>query len=122
WERVGDFPRIHLAQREWEANNLPAAEKLLDECPSEFRQWEWNYLKGLCHSELLTLSGFVKIFPNLAHDHGVESVAFESDRIAALSVDGVFKMWDAATGVELPALGEQSTGIGSIAFNRSGTR
>ena len=32
-------------------------EKLLDDCPTDRRSWEWHYLKRLCHTELLTLRG-----------------------------------------------------------------
>src|SRR5262249_29641269 len=49
------FHRIGLAHQEWLANNVGRAEKLLDECPPGLRQWEWYYLKRLCHPGLVTI-------------------------------------------------------------------
>jgi WD40 repeat protein len=49
------FNHIALADREWHAGNAGRAEELLDACPDDFRDWEWRYLKRLCHSDLLTV-------------------------------------------------------------------
>src|SRR5262249_31077539 len=45
------FSRIHLARREWLANNVNLAKQALDACPAELRGWEWYYLKRLCHAD-----------------------------------------------------------------------
>src|SRR5262249_23230672 len=44
---------IALAQRELEANNVTRVDKLLDDCPSKLRHWEWHYLKRQCRANLL---------------------------------------------------------------------
>jgi WD40 repeat protein len=113
-ERNGYFRRIAFAQREWEASNLTSAEELLDECPAELRSWEWHYLKRLCHSEFLTLSGF-------ANDVLRVAVTANGHYIAAVNVDGALKVWDATTGLEDLAFGVEQQKITSVAFNPSGT-
>ena len=45
--------RIPLADRELAAGNTEEAERLLDACPPEHRQWEWHYLKRQCHNKEL---------------------------------------------------------------------
>jgi WD40 repeat protein len=47
--------RVNLAYRECLANNIVAAERLLDECPVSRRGWEWDYTRRLCHLESLTI-------------------------------------------------------------------
>src|SRR5262249_30900621 len=49
------FNHIALADRECRAGNAGRAEELLDACPADLREWEWHYLKRLCHSDLLTI-------------------------------------------------------------------
>ena len=49
--------RVLNAQRELAVGTTPLrAEELLDECPSELRGWEWNYLKRQCHNEIRTFA------------------------------------------------------------------
>ncbi len=113
-EKSQYFRRIAWAQREWEANNVAYADQLLDECPPELRHWEWHYLKRLCHSEVLTLSGFTNRVRSLA-------VTSDGHRIAAVSGTGVVKICDATTGLEDLAFGPRLRGITSVAFNPKGT-
>jgi WD40 repeat protein len=42
------FTKAAFASREQQAGRSAYAERLLDECPDELRQWEWHYLKRLC--------------------------------------------------------------------------
>jgi len=44
--------RIALAQREWESGHFSRAKAILNACPEESRQWEWQYINRLCHSEV----------------------------------------------------------------------
>ena len=43
--------RNSLALDWWNHSDVPRAERLLDDCPAHLRQWEWHYLKRLCHAE-----------------------------------------------------------------------
>ncbi|MCH7726023.1 MAG: protein kinase [Planctomycetes bacterium] len=58
--------RIALAEREWRSNQVDRAEVILDKCPVEQRDWEWRYLKRLCHPEVLEIpcaaSGYALAF------------------------------------------------------------
>ncbi len=56
-ERQLYFNRINLAQREWMSNSSSAAEAILDRCPPQLRDWEWSYIRRLCHLENLAVPG-----------------------------------------------------------------
>jgi WD40 repeat protein len=88
------FSRVGLAEREWSANNVGRALRLLDECPPARRGWEWDFLEHLCHTEIRTLP---------AHEQQVSSVAWSPDgqRLASGSFDQTIKIWDAQTGQQL---------------------
>jgi WD40 repeat protein len=85
---------IALAHGEWLDNNVKGAEALLERCPDRFRGWEWHYLTGLCHAELLTLRG---------HSVAAINAMFSPDgrRIFSAGADGALLTWDAATGQQL---------------------
>ena len=51
------FHHIARAAAGWREGNMVRVEKLLDDCPTDRRGWEWHYLKRLCHTDLLTLRG-----------------------------------------------------------------
>src|SRR5207249_5108676 len=55
-ERQGEYAtRLALAYRAWAAGDMEAADRALDGCSPELRQWEFDYLRRLCHSERLVL-------------------------------------------------------------------
>jgi len=90
--------RVALAYAEWRDNHLSLAEGLLGKCPEELRGWECHYLNRLCHPELFTVPSW-----------GL-SVAYSPDGrylAAGAQVDGKngVRVFDAATGKELRALG-----------------
>ena len=108
------FHRIALAHRELSADNLGRALGLLDECPKDLRQWEWDYINRLCRVEPLVL-----------HDPGsreVTSVAFSPDgeRIAAAGGDGTVKVWNCRTRKVVRILDAQAHNVFSVAFHPGG--
>jgi WD40 repeat protein len=81
------FFRIARAESEWRTGRINRAD-LLDECSREKRQWEWYYLKRLCHADLLTTPVEGKC------------LALSPDGRRCVSDGGVgtIQMWDTAAG------------------------
>ncbi|MBL7044512.1 MAG: protein kinase, partial [Pirellulaceae bacterium] len=48
--------QVSLADRSLSTNDVRQAEEVLDTCLPRLRDWEWRYLKQLCHPELLSVS------------------------------------------------------------------
>lgn len=44
------FHSIALADREWWLSNVDRVEEILDQCPEEYRDWEWHFLKRRCQT------------------------------------------------------------------------
>src|SRR5262249_3312794 len=86
-----------------DARNIAGAEHLLQACPPELRQWEWHYLKRLCHGESKTFTG---------HQGDVYSVTFhpQDGRLASGSWDGSVRIWDPKTGQACLVLTERGAG------------
>jgi WD40 repeat protein len=111
------FNRITLADREWQLGQVDRAEQLLDECPAELRQWEWYYLKNVCHADLLTLKG---------HAGRVLGVHFSADgRRLCAYVSEMFtpreiKFWDALAGKEILTVPHRTRDTWPRAFSPNG--
>ena len=85
--------RISLAYREWSDGNPNRAQQLLNDCPTERRNWEWHYIDGLLRAEELAL--FAHKVPG--------DVQFLSDGESLLTrglTDNQLKRWDVSTGLE----------------------
>ncbi len=120
-ERSAYFHRIGQAQGEWESNQAGRAVQRLDECPSELRGWEWNYLRTVCQSELLTLKG---------HTDEAWCVDFSADGKTIISGSGVFAwkrpgeimIWDGDTGQQKKVLKGHDGPILDIDSSADGSR
>jgi WD40 repeat protein/tRNA A-37 threonylcarbamoyl transferase component Bud32 len=110
------FQTIALAAPEVLANNVQRADRLLDSCLPEYRNWEWHYLKRLCHAELLTLHPRTE----------PACVTFSPDgqRVAAaggvLGRPGEINLWDSATGQVLLTITGHADVITDLAFSPDG--
>jgi WD40 repeat protein/tRNA A-37 threonylcarbamoyl transferase component Bud32 len=107
--------RILRAHFEWLGNDVARAEQVLDDCPAALRQWEWRYVKRLCHTDLFTLKG---------HTGAVLSVCWSPDgrRLASAGRDGTIKVWDAANGQEALALKGHYQPVSSLCWCPTGQR
>jgi WD40 repeat protein/serine/threonine protein kinase len=81
----------------------------------DFRGWEWYYLNGLCHRELLTIH---------ADSNGLWSVAWSPDgkRLATGGDDGVVKLWESGTGHALTNFQGHTKAVLSVAWSPDGLR
>ena len=112
---VSYLRQVDLAYRDWFDRRYAHADKLLDDCPADLRQWEWRHVKRLCHPELMTFGG---------KDDDVRGVAYSPDgqTIAGGVWAGWPKLWDAETGKELRAFAMNGSSVTYVAFSRDGKR
>ena len=112
------FQSMALAEREWSANNIDRVERLLSDCPPPLRGWEWHYLKGQCHHELLSMEHS----PSATESYTVTCVQYSPDgkAVASASRDGTIRLWDCATGRLIKLLGRHKNAAFSLAFQPGG--
>jgi WD40 repeat protein len=101
--------QIALAYREWQANNVAAARRLLEACPAEKRGWEWEYVDRLCHAERLVLEG---------HEGTVRGVAFDprGGLLASAGKDGTVRLWGLPDGDAKAVLRGHEGEVSAVAF------
>jgi WD40 repeat protein/tRNA A-37 threonylcarbamoyl transferase component Bud32 len=109
-ERTVYARTISLAQQEWSNGNIMQCEDLLNRTRSDFRDWEWRYLKRLCHTELITLKG-LKGAANLVCLHR------DGRHVAASSpAEQTIVVWERSTGRVIAR-----HRVIAMAFSRDGT-
>ncbi|MCO6454682.1 MAG: protein kinase [Pirellulaceae bacterium] len=80
---------------------------------ADYRNWEWYYLKRLCHGERLLLRG---------HEANVNCLAYNSDGtlLASGSQDCTARLWDARTGHQRQILRGHVASVTCLAFSADG--
>ena len=103
-----------LAQQASEANSV-SFRHLLDQCPEEFRGWEWYRLLRLSDRSSMTLA---------AHEGNVQCIAFSPDGrwMASAGVDPMLRLWTAETGKLERELRRPDEWLATVAFNPAGDR
>jgi len=108
-QHTANSHRITMAYRELSADNLGRTLQLLDDCPSALRDWEWHYLRRLCHVEPLILRDKCEVY----------GVAFDPDgaKIAAACADHTVKIWNISTRKVIQTLRGHDSEVFSVAFS-----
>jgi eukaryotic-like serine/threonine-protein kinase len=103
------------AESAWLTGDASRADQLLEQCPTELRRWEWDYLRRRFEGSRLTLAG---------HQGTVSGVRFSPDgsRLASAGADGIVRIWDFSTRRELLRLGGHGAGFNAVAWSPDGTR
>jgi hypothetical protein len=109
-ERQLYFNRINLAQREWMANNSFASDEILNRCPPGLRNWEWSYVRRLCHLENLVING------------GMAALAFSPDgrRVVSSGRDNRVRMRETIRGDLVSTMTGHSMRVYAIIFSPDG--
>jgi hypothetical protein len=95
-------------------HNSPAARRILDTAPEEFRQWEWQDIHSQLDKASRVLTG---------HQGPAVGVAFSLDRGRPVSTpdDRTVRLWEAATGREI-AVARENGGSVLAEFSPDGRR
>ena len=101
---------IQLAQNAWNTDSSAAVFDILSRCRPELRDWEWSYLRRLCHLEELAIEG------------GRIGLAFSPDGrwVAAADRTHRVKLWDTGRGDLVRTQVGHSNTVYSIAFSPDG--
>jgi WD40 repeat protein/serine/threonine protein kinase len=113
-EQYQYYHHIALANADWREGDLSRMESLLDACPAQLRQWEWYYLKRLCHMDLFTQND----------DAPVLSLAVSPDGkwVASGNSLGTVRVWPLAAPKQVRTYHWHPTTVTSLSFNHNATR
>src|SRR6202043_1550040 len=108
---------LAVAQGEARQDHKAHARDLLDTCRWDFRDgWDYRYVRHLIAStrEPIAVKGNVKLL----------GVAFSPDSaaIATASIDGMVRVWAAATGKQTASFPKHAGHVRSVAFSLDGKR
>jgi WD40 repeat protein len=109
-ERQLYINRVNLAQREWMSNSSSAADDLLNRCPPHLRDWEWSYVRRLCHLESLVIQA------------GMSGLAFSPDgrRVVSAGPEHSVRIWETIRGDLVFTMTGHSDRVFTTAFSPDG--
>lgn len=85
-QRALYLERVSAAGRLYAANQLPEAWALLDQCPEQYRGWEWRYLNSLRNTNDIAFAG---------HSGNITKVGFLADgRLVSGDMQGFVRTWN----------------------------
>ncbi len=106
------FRSITSTQQKWLANDPRVADAILDECPTELRDFEWGYLKHLVRTPIRRLRNAGGV---LAYHPDGSELATSGGREPSL------KVWDARTDERLHRVHGHRDSLLAIEYNAAGT-
>jgi len=108
----GYIARIGLAAAKIEENDFDRAQTLLEECPTDLRNWEWGRLMHLCTQGSRTVEAVDPI----------EALAFTPDggQFAAGGWGGTVRIWDSASRKLLREISTGGDYVFALAFSPDG--
>jgi WD40 repeat protein/serine/threonine protein kinase len=122
------YSQLARVRLEWQANNAREARRLLGLCEKNLRGWEWQLLRHICHSELLTLEENTGWICGVAFSPDGKLIAsagtgnpFHGDNPERVR-PGEIILWDAATGRHLRTLSGHKHNLLSVAYSPDGRR
>jgi WD40 repeat protein/serine/threonine protein kinase len=116
--------QVHEARRAWENGDLIVAEELLDGLAPQpgqpdLRSWECQYLRALCHRDLLT----IEVKHNQSDPFRLNSALSPDGRqLCTTDQKGAVDIWDAATGEQIVHLDPHAGPSGKVAWSLNGRR
>ena len=109
--------QMKLAQQAWAEGSIERMQELLDaHVPQpgqrDLRGFEWYYLWRLVHSDLVTLK----------HTDTITSIVLTPDgtKMASQTLNGDIRIWDTATGKELPPIHNREANAYRLAISPDG--
>ena len=114
-QRMVYVERVALASRLWSDNHLAAAERLLDECPPQFRHhWEWAFLNSLRQPHLDSLEAGERA--------SVLSYSPDGRYLASAGESGAVTFWDTLSGRVAARPVNHGESVRDLAFSPDGSQ
>lgn len=100
-EALSYLHRVNLAHSAWNDGDTFRARLILDRCPAEFRNWEWNYVRRLC-LDTTVLPATTETGRTVVLGAPTQLAAFCNDgrRLAVAGANRI-KIWDMVDGKEV---------------------
>ena len=118
-ERELYYANILVADRHIEDGDIDRALQVLNECPPQYRHWEWGRLLYLCHQEVWSAKGDTSLVSSRLDTRGIRFDP-RNDRVATLEIGGQLHVWRTMDGKELWTYGDEMNRVGSFRFSPDG--
>jgi WD40 repeat protein len=114
-ERTTYIGQLALAEKKIGQNHIDEADRILDQCDSARRGWEWGHLKSICNPTALRWHAHEGVVSGVATDE-------EHSRIASCGEDGYVRLWDAESFELLWEAHAHAGGANAVSFSPDGDR